>query len=311
MTGAADYAHRSLANGSKSFSAAARLLPATARDDIARLYAWCRHCDDVIDGQVSGHGGARVEDAAERLAALTRKTDRVLAGEGTGDAVFDGFGAVAARHGISPRLVHDVLGGFAMDVDGARYATLDDLLLYCYGVAGAVGVMMALVLGVAPQDGDTLDRAADLGLAFQLTNIARDVVADAAVGRVYLPAQLLAAEGVAATPEAVADPANAAAAWRVADRLVGEAEHYYASAAVGVARLPYRAAWGIASAGAVYRAIGRRRRAGGPSALALRVGTSTADKAALIAGAAVTALVPEGPWHRRDRAGLWVRPPRP
>lgn len=303
------YARASIAKGSKSFAAASRLLPADARDDVVRLYAWCRAADDLIDGQVLGHGESPVDDAAERLAFLRMATDDALAGRPTGDPVFDGFGAVARRHGITPPLAHDLLDGFAMDVDGRTYATEAELAAYCYGVAGAVGVMMALVVGVEPDDADTLDRASDLGLAFQMTNIARDVVADAGTGRVYLPTRWLVEAGVAPAPGAVADPANAAAVWGVAARLVDAADRYYGSARVGIARLPFRVAWAIASASGVYRAIGTRRRAAGPAGLAYRVGTGPTTKVGLIARAAVRAGLPEPRDTARD--GLWTRPARP
>ncbi|MEM8663373.1 MAG: phytoene/squalene synthase family protein, partial [Pseudomonadota bacterium] len=218
------YAHESLAKGSKSFAAAARLLPPSVRDDVAKLYAWCRHCDDVIDGQELGHGERQVDDPAGKLRTLRAQTDAALAGTPTGLPVFDGFGEVAARHGITPPLAHDLLDGFAMDVAQARYDSLDALCAYCYGVAGAVGVMMALVIGVRPQESDTLDRACDLGLAFQMTNISRDVIADAKTGRIYLPTDWLTEAGVPADAEAVADPSNRAAIWQTTDRLVRAAE---------------------------------------------------------------------------------------
>ncbi|WP_420393909.1 phytoene/squalene synthase family protein [Acuticoccus sp.] len=306
----AAYAREIIARGSKSFAAASRLLPGEVRDDVARLYAWCRTADDLIDGQVMGHGERRVPDPAERLDGLRRATDDALAGRAT-DPVFDGFGAVAARHGISSGLAHDHLDGFAMDVEMRAYATEAELAAYCYGVAGSVGVMMALVLGVAADDADTLDRASDLGLAFQMTNIARDVVADARTGRVYLPSDALAAGGVSASADAVGDPANAAAVWRVADGLVRSADRYYASAGVGIDRLSFRTAWAIASARSIYRSIGVRRRRGGPARLGQRVGTGSAAKISMLAASALTAAVGRTPAAAASRDGLWTRPPRP
>ena len=302
----AAYARASIAKGSKSFAAASRLLPPAVRDDVARLYAWCRHADDVIDGQTLGHGETLVADPAERLADLTARTDAALAGAATGNPIFDGFGHVARAHGITAPLAHDHLAGFAMDVDGRTYDTLDGLFAYCYGVAGVVGVMMALTLGVRPADTDTLDRACDLGIAFQLTNISRDIIADAAIGRVYLPTTLLRAEGVPPTPEAVRDPAHAPAVFRVAEALLDAADRYYASAEVGIRRLPMRTAWSIASARAVYRAIGSRRRAAGPAGLALRVGTGKTAKLALVALSALSAARSDG--RHRPRPALWTRP---
>ena len=133
-----------------------------------------------------------------------------------------------------------------MDVQGRGYRTLDDVLQYAFHVAGVVGVMMAEVMGVRQRP--TLQRACDLGMAFQLTNVARDVVEDARNGRLYLPADWLAEAGLPADPRAVADPANRPAVAAVAGRLLDAADGYYRSARDGLSYLPVRSAWAIASA---------------------------------------------------------------
>jgi len=250
---------QSIEAGSKSFAAAARLFDPATRDSVHLFYAWCRHCDDVIDGQAGGmgrvdHGGT----PADRLAGLERRTRDALAGLPQDDPAFAAFARVALHHRIPAQLPFDILDGFRMDVEGRRYATLDDLLGYCYGVAGAVGVTMAIVMGTPPDRRETLDRACDLGLAFQLTNIARDVMDDARAGRVYLPAELF--RRAAVTPAFVLDPANRDAVVSATHALLELAERYYASARVGIARLPWRSAWAIATALRVYREIGRRVR---------------------------------------------------
>ncbi len=176
------FAEASIAQGSKSFAAAARLFDGATRRDVMRLYSWCRHCDDVVDGQEGGQGHvASPEPPEARIAGLRRDTARALAGEANGLPLsFRALGAVARRHAMPASLFEEHLNGFALDVEGRRYETLDELLTYCWHVAGVVGVMMARVMGA--RDEAVLDRAADLGLAFQLTNIARDVVADAGRG---------------------------------------------------------------------------------------------------------------------------------
>ncbi len=260
MTDAVSEASRqSIEAGSKSFAAAARLFDPATRDSARLFYAWCRHCDDVIDGQAGGMGRIdRGGTPAERLAALERQTREALAGVPQADPAFAAFARVALKHRVPEHLPLDILDGFRMDVEERSYATLDDLLAYCYGVAGAVGVTMAVVMGVEPGDDAVLDRACDLGLAFQLTNIARDVMDDARLGRVYLPAELFRREAV--TPAFVLDPANRRAVVEATHALLELAERYYASARVGIARLPWRSAWAIATALRVYREIGRRVR---------------------------------------------------
>jgi len=240
--------------GSKSFAAAAALFDAQTRADAEMLYAWCRHCDDVIDGQVLGHGMSPVTDGPARLEALYAQTRAAMAGETPTDPVFAAFRTVALRRGIPERYALDMIDGFAMDVNGRRYATLDELLEYCWGVAGVVGTMMALVMGVRPDDLPTLRRAQDLGLGFQLTNIARDIVEDARNDRVYVPGDWL--EALDVPVGAVADPAHRGAVAVLARRLVEAAEPYYASARWGLRDLPVRSAWAIAAARGVYRQIG-------------------------------------------------------
>ncbi len=187
-------ARRSIKAGSKSFGLAARLLPPAMSQDCVMLYAWCRHADDVIDGQDAGFAGAGNDATppAERLQALRDETHRALAG-GSATEVFAGLARVVSRHAIPHRHVDEMLDGFGMDVAGRRYETISDLLDYCYHVAGVVGVMMARIMGAT--DPGTLDRASDLGIAFQLTNIARDVIDDARIGRIYLPQALLRTQG--------------------------------------------------------------------------------------------------------------------
>jgi len=305
-TAVLDASEQAIAQGSKSFAAAARLFDPATRADAVMLYAWCRHCDDVVDGQELGHG--RIAQAAspqERLDALFEQTARAYRGAPSRHPAFAAFAEVVRRHAIPERYPLDLLEGFRMDVEGHSYARLDDTLTYCYHVAGVVGVMMALIMGV--REREVLDRACDLGLAFQLTNIARDVVEDAGNGRLYLPADLLAAEGVA--PAAVGAPQNRAAVARVVARLLDAAEPYYDQALIGMRALPWRSACAIGAARAVYRAIGTGVRRRGAAAWDRRVSTSTAQKLALLlsgiaaaSGSRFAGAPPPRP------AGLWTRP---
>lgn len=296
----------SIAKGSKSFAAAATLFDAKTRADAVMLYAWCRHCDDVVDGQELGHG--RVTSAAsprERLDALYEETARAYRGAPTSHPAFAAFGEVVKRNDIPERYPLQLLDGFRMDVEERRYETLDDTLTYCYHVAGVVGVMMALIMGA--RDEVVLDRASDLGLAFQLTNISRDVVEDAGIGRIYLPATFLADAGL--SPERLADPALRGEVAKVVARLLDVAEPYYDQALIGIAALPFRSACAVATARGVYRAIGTRVRALGPNAWDARVSTSKRQKLAFLARGVAEALstrlsgtAPPRPAH------LWTRP---
>jgi phytoene synthase len=293
-------AAQTIAAGSRSFAAASRLMDPATRESTVLLYAWCRHCDDVVDGQQLGHAQQGAADGAHRLQELQAMTAAACAGEPADDPVFAGLAEVVRRHAIPPELPLEHLAGFAMDVQGARYRTFDDLLQYCWRVAGVVGVMMARVMGATRAE--TLDRACDLGMAFQLTNIARDVLEDAGIGRVYLPADWLAEEGIHDL-QGLLDPAHREALAVVAARLVAAAEPYYRSARGGIGDLPMRCAWSIATARDVYRAIGRKVVLRGPDAWEARVATSGLEKIWFVGrGAAVALAVPH--------VGTVPRPPQ-
>lgn len=279
------HGHASIKKGSKSFAIASRVLPPELRDDASMLYAWCRYCDDVIDGQEMGHG--QIADyktgQGERLEMLQVNTADALAGKPTDDPVFAGLARVVKTHSIDHRHPFDLLKGFEMDTEDRVYETVDDILDYSYHVAGVVGVMMANIMGV--RDAATLDRASDLGLAFQLTNIARDVVDDARADRVFVPRDLLIAAGAPASAAELAKPENWPAAHKAACAQLDIAEQYYASAKVGITELPFRCAWAISAALSVYRDIGEKLRAAGPNAWEQRVSAIGGRKVALAIGA--------------------------
>ncbi len=302
-------AHAAIARGSKSFALASRLFDGPTRDRATLLYAWCRHADDVIDGQVDGFGRVAATGLpAERLAALEAGTRGALAGDGGSDLPFAALARVAAETAMPPRFPLDLIEGFRSDVEERTFATFDNTLTYCYHVAGCVGVMMAIVMGVDPADGATLDRACDLGMAFQLDNIARDVIEDAAHGRCYLPDEWLHSAGL--TRDTFAAPSGRVALATVVARLVNEAERYAASSRFGTPALPWRSAWAVLAAADIYGGIGRRVRAEGAAALDRRVTTSRGEKLAAVARTLPAALSRSRRWPAPGptRAGLWTRP---
>jgi 15-cis-phytoene synthase len=214
---------------------------------------------------------------------------------------------VVKERGIAETNLIEHLDGFAMDVAEREYRTLDDTLSYCYHVAGVVGVMMANILGV--RDTPTLDRASDLGIAFQLTNIARDVIDDDAMGRVYLPADWLEEAGI---PEGhVGNPVFRPAVYEVSERLLCVAARFYVSARHGIASLPFRSAWAIAMARFVYREIGSILRRRGSEAWDERARVSRRRK--LYGVARSPATIARSKAHGTlegipSRQGLWTRP---
>jgi phytoene synthase len=171
--------------GSLSFHAASRLLPTAVRDPALALYAFCRLADDAVD---------EGDDKTAAVLRLRDRLDRVYAGCPVDAAADRAFAAVVEGFEMPRALPDALLEGMAWDAVGRRYDDLSGVLAYSARVAAAVGAMMCVLMRV--READALARACDLGLAMQLTNIARDVGEDARAGRLYLPQDWLRAEGV-------------------------------------------------------------------------------------------------------------------
>lgn len=247
-----------LVQGSRSFALASRLLPPELARASAALYAFCRVADDAID---------EAADPAASLAALHARVDGIFLGRPGDDPVDRAFAAVVARHRLPRPIVDALIEGFAWDVAERRYRTMEELLSYCARVASTVGVLMTLLVG--ERRPSMLARAADLGLAMQLTNIARDVGEDARAGRVYLPLELLEQAGL--DPQRFMDnPQPSAAIARIVEQLLDRAEHYYRRADEGIIGLPRSVRLGIGTARLVYAAIGGRIRAAGGDSVSQR-----------------------------------------
>ncbi|MEZ4468431.1 MAG: phytoene/squalene synthase family protein [bacterium] len=254
-----------LAAGSKSFSAAGRLLPRRARPSITALYAFCRIADDLIDEG----------DGAAGLVELRRRVDALFAGRPEDHPVDRAFAATVRRHGIPRGVVDLLVEGFEWDLAGRSYAGVSDTIAYGVRVAGTVGVMMTLIMG--PRDRTTLARACDLGVAMQLTNIARDVGEDARNGRRYLPSAWLAEAG--ASPDALGRaPRFEPPVGAVVARLLATADGLYTRADTGIGRLPWRVRLAITAASRIYRAIGDVIARNGHDSVTTRARTSGARK---------------------------------
>lgn len=240
-----DLAHcrAAIKTGSRSFYAASHLLPARVRDPALALYAFCRLADDAVD--------LTYEKAAAVL-SLRDRLDLVYAGTPRNAPADRAFTAMVEDHDMPRALPDALLEGLAWDAMERRYDTLSDVRAYSARVAAAVGAMMTVLMGV--RDADALARACDLGVAMQLTNIARDVGEDAAEGRLYLPCDMMIDEGL--DPDMfLATPKLSAPLERVVSRLLAEARRLYHRSEPGIAELPLSCRPGIFAARHIYDGI--------------------------------------------------------
>jgi 15-cis-phytoene synthase len=264
--------------GSKSFFAASLLLPSRVCAPASALYAFCRLADDAIDlGQ----------DPAAEMAGLRQRLDAVYDGRPGPQGEDRALAHVVHRFGIPRLLLDALLEGFLWDADGRRYDTLEQLQDYAARVAGTVGAMMSLVMGAASPR--ALARACELGVAMQLTNIARDVGEDARNGRLYLPRDWLREAGI--DPDAwLRAPRFDAAIAGVVQRLLQAADLLYERGEHGVAELPRDCRSAILAARLVYAEIGVQLQREGLDSVSRRTVVSKRRKLALIARAARASL---------------------
>ena len=266
--------------GSKSFFAASLMLPARVCAPATALYAYCRLADDAID---------LGSDPAAAMADLQRRLDAIYDGRPRAVEADQALAAVVHRHGVPRALPEALLEGFLWDTQQRCYETLAEVEAYAARVAATVGAMMALVMGV--RSSSALARACDLGVAMQLTNIARDVGEDARNGRLYLPRQWLREAGI--DPQAwLQAPQFSPSLGLVVERLLQAADRLYARSEEGVGELPRDCRPAIRAARLVYAEIGEQLRREGLDSVSRRIVVSRQRKVALMARAASAALWP-------------------
>lgn len=266
--------------GSRSFYAASLLLPSRVRDPAYALYAFCRFADDVVD--MSGADA----DAPEQLRA---RLQRIYAGQPFDAPADRALVWVTSRFSIPYELLDALIEGFEWDSAGTTFEDLSDLQAYAARVAGTVGAMMALIMGTrCPQ---LLARASDLGIAMQLTNIARDVGEDARAGRIYLPLSWLREAGI--DPQAwLENPEFNPEIGSVVQRLLNTADTLYERAASGIAGLEIDCRPAIFAASFLYAEIGREVERSGLNSVDQRAIVLPRRQIVLLARATLAAAKP-------------------
>lgn len=268
MSAAADMEHcrAAIRTGSLSFHAASKLLPAHVRDPALVLYAFCRLADDAVD---------EGQNPVEAVLNLQDRLDSAYAGQPRNAAIDRAFARMIAAHQMPRALPDALLEGLAWDAEGRRFDTLSGVLAYSARVAAVVGAMMCVLMGV--RDRHRLARACDLGLAMQLTNIARDVGEDARRGRIYLPLDWFAEAGM--NPRAfLRNPAPEPEISAMTARLLREADRLYQRSEPGISALPRLCRPGIFAARTIYGGIGGVIRAQGCDSITRRAVTSRGRK---------------------------------
>lgn len=269
-----------LRGGSRSFFAASLVLPRSVREPATGLYAFCRMADDVID---------QGDDPQAALADLHSRLDRIYAGNPLDIAADRAFADTVTRYRIPKSFPQALFEGFEWDSSCRRYDNLSQLKDYGVRVAGTVGAMMAMVMQV--RSPALLARACDLGVAMQLTNIARDVGEDARAGRLYLPLDWLAEAGIDAQGwlrRPVFDERLAT----VITRLLAAAEELYQRADIGLANLPSACRPGMYAARLLYAEIGRELERRGLDSVNQRAVVAWQRKARILGDAMVAAARP-------------------
>ena len=256
-----------LSRHGRSFNWAGRVLGAETGKAAAKLYHLCRILDDMADGDITS--------GPERLARTKRELDR---GAALSDPLLAPFNRFISDYHIPRAALVDLLNGLMADQTEVALSDEAALIRYSYQVAGTVGLMMCPVLGC--HDKNAFAFAVDMGIAMQLTNIARDVLEDAKMGRRYLPASWVGAltpeDITAAAHQPAGDTANRITSG--VDQLLKRADIYYASGRKGLAYLPMRARLAISIAAMVYGEIGQKLRRKNLAWHDGRVVTSKAEK---------------------------------
>ncbi len=251
----------------------ASLMLGSRRRGVEALYRLCRHIDDIADDDR--------EPADVRRQAL-RDLDHALRHEDQGVPCVRIAVRLRDAHGLRLAGLHRLIDEAGRDLEFRRPQDFDALLRYAFGVAGVVGWMLCPMLGA--RDPRAIAPAVALGVGMQLTNIARDTVADARIGRIYLPQEWV--PGLTLSALSAVDPDSLREAHAARVRLLDEAERFYALAERGMSLLPAPPRWSIRAAARMYRDIGRRVRALGAGRAAERAVVGRWRKSALLIASA-------------------------
>ena len=269
-------ARRAIRKGSRNLAFAARLLDKATRERVWLLYAWRCRCGEIAGRPIPPSAPPRRDGSDPRVQAIRVLTRRALEGEPTADPAFDAFGQVAMEARLDEQMAADAIEGLSLDASGWRPRSETDLMRYCYHAAGAPAVMTAQAIGAGPDDEELLDRAVDLGIAFQLVEIVRNLSDDDAANGCHIPAEWLAEADI--PPGEHMKPAYRAQLVPLVGRLLDMAEQHEATGRLCTDVLSYRQRWAVLTASNVYLAIAAKLRRKGARAWDRRVRANPLDR---------------------------------
>ncbi len=231
----------------KSFSFAAVLFGKEQLEGSQLLYGWCRHCDDAVDEAPNQELASNELDRLKEMTELSINTKEKLH-----ENSFIALRHLATKYHIPSQYPKDLIAGMEMDVKGFNYIDQNDLELYCYRVAGVVGLMMSHITGLKREN--ALNQAVAAGMAMQMTNISRDIVEDYERGRIYLPQSWFEQANLNYPPRDAEELKQSAA--HLMPRLLDRADELYSLGRQGLIYLPIRAALAVSVAIEIYSEIG-------------------------------------------------------
>ncbi len=274
-----EYCKKAILHGSLSFHAASLALPESVRTPCLALYAFCRLADDEVDLK---------KDKSASIYDLVQRLDLVYAGTPRNHPMDRAFASMVEKFDMPRALPEALFEGFVWDAMSKQYNNIDELISYSARVASSVGVMLCVIMG--ERRAEVLSRACDLGVAMQLTNIARDIGEDAQEGRLYIPLDWFQQEGLDPA-QFLIEPTQSQSTVRFTKRLLGQAQTLYHRSEAGIAFLPPKVRPAMFAARHIYSAIGTEIKKNNYDNINLRAKTNKVTKTKLLTFSTFQSLV--------------------
>jgi len=269
-----------MAHRGKTFAWASRFMPRDLRNELKTLYSFCRYVDDCVDCS------SDKEQAQKLLELLTIDLERMCSHV----LPVSEFLLLSEKRQIPLSLAFELIRGVQADIELVQMSSEEELLRYSYQVAGTVGVMICFLLGV--RNRDAIAAGIDLGIAMQLTNIARDINEDYDRGRIYLPTSLINSEAIASAFYERNENAQEKV-FEAVKQIIAKSQTYYQSADRGMGFLPASARLAILTASRAYNKIGQLILSSPQRFFQERIRTTPLDKGFCLVSALSTLAIPK------------------